>query len=112
MTPQELHILQHSLGLDQHGQGTWYRNHFCTDPECDNFSVCEELVRRGLMRIARGPSELTGGGHVFVVTDEGISAVKRESPAPPKLTRAQKRYRAWLAADSSMPFGEWIRRDR
>ena len=29
LTPRQLAILQHALGLDQYGHGTFYRNHYC-----------------------------------------------------------------------------------
>ena len=43
------------------------------------------------------------------VTDAGKEAVKRESPKPPKLTRSQKRYRAFLKADTGESFGQWLK---
>ena len=44
------------------------------------------------------------------VTDAGKAAVKRESPSPPKLTRGQNNYRAFLDCDFGMKFGEWLKR--
>jgi len=99
-----LHILQHSLGLDQYGQGSWYRNHFVTGEGIDNYRECLELERRGLMARA-----LTAGDAVFYVTEAGIRAVKSESPSPPRMTRGQKRYREWLKRDCGTPFGEWLK---
>lgn len=29
LTSEQLHVLQHALGLDKYGQGEMYRNHFC-----------------------------------------------------------------------------------
>jgi hypothetical protein len=48
-------------------------------------------------------SEITGGDPLFTVTDAGRIAMEKESPAPPKLTRSQKRYREFL--DASDAFG-------
>jgi hypothetical protein len=104
MKPQHLQILQHSLGLDQYGQGESYRNNFVTDP--GNADI-DELVALGLMA-DRGQSAMCGGMHVYYVTDAGIGAVRKESPPPPKLTRSQRRYLEFLNADSGLPFGEWL----
>lgn len=89
-----LHILQHSLGLDQYGQGRQYRNYYVAGG--DAAVQCRELVGMGYMREHAMPAELTGGSPCFVVTDRGVEAVALFSPAPPpppKLTRAQQRYR-------------------
>ena len=42
------------------------------------------------------------------VTDAGIKAMREESPAPPKLSRSQIRYREFLDADCGMTFKEWM----
>lgn len=42
------------------------------------------------------------------VTDEGKAAMLRESPAPPKLTRSQQRYRDYLEADTGFSFREYL----
>jgi hypothetical protein len=103
MTKDQLHILQHSLGLDQFGQGVAYRNHYVGDPES-----CRPLVALGFMT-EHPRSELTGGDPWFRVTDAGRGAVRDESPKPPKLTRSQLRYRRFLATDSGLSFREWLR---
>lgn len=103
MTREQLHILQHSLGLDEYGQGRMYRNHYVGGED-----ECRPLVAMGYM-VERPASELTGGSPCFHVTEAGKAAVRAESPKPPKLTKAQRRYRAWLNADSSMGFFEWLK---
>ncbi len=110
MDKKKLHILQHSLGLDQYGEGRQYRNHFVTGEECDNFQPCRELVAEGLMT-ERAGNELTGGDSVFIVTRAGVDFVSKNSPAKPpekKLTRSQRRYQEWLQSDCGLSFGEWI----
>jgi hypothetical protein len=104
----KLHILQHSLGLDQYGEGRQYRNHFCTGLGSKDWDSCMALVYDGLMK-EHHPSELTGGDTLFTVTPKGIDFVALNSPQPPKLTRSQKRYRLWLKSDSGLSFGEWLR---
>ncbi|MBH9537549.1 hypothetical protein [Novosphingopyxis sp. YJ-S2-01] len=104
-----LHILQHSRGVDQYGQGERYRNSFFTGPETDDHPLCMEAVERGLMWRRAAPDGF-GGMDFFAVTDEGDEFITRESPAPPKLTAGQKRYRAYLDADCDLSFGDWLRR--
>lgn len=105
MSPEQLHILQHSLGLDQFGQGTAYRNHYVGDPE-----ACRPLVQLGYMT-EHPASQLTGGDPLFTATQAGKNAVHAESPQPPpapKLTTSQKRYRRFLDSDSGLTFREWL----
>lgn len=111
MTGKVLHILQHSLGVDQFGCGRRYRNHFVTGEGSDDYPSCMEAVALGLMT-RRDGSELTGGDYLFLVTRDGDRFVTDHSPAPPpepKLTRSQKRYQRYLNADSNLSFSQWIR---
>ena len=108
MTPRHLHILQHALGLDEYGQGSFYRNHYVTGEGCDGYDDCRALADAGLMA-EHPPRELFGGDSCFVVTQAGKNAVRRESPPPPNLTRSQQRYRDYLRSDSRLKFGEWLK---
>jgi hypothetical protein len=111
-----LHVLQHALGRDQYGRsrsrhappGEDYRNHFCAGEGSDDFVTCRAAVAQGLMR-EHPPSAISGGDHVFTVTDAGKAYVTANSPAPPKLTRSQKRYRAFIDADCGLSFGQWLK---
>lgn len=95
MDSKLLHILQHSLGVDQYGQGSQYRNHFATAPGGKDFELCEQLQELGLMKDV-GARPVWGDMHCFVVTPKGIDAVALESPQPPKLSRSKKRYQEYL----------------
>jgi hypothetical protein len=120
LTFEQLHILQHSLGCDQYGQSKhrgrdehdgcfgYYRNRFVTDPEDKDGKQCADLVVRGLMK-DYGPQRLCGGMHCFCVTEYGIQAMQKQSPAPPKLTRSQQRYRAFRESECDMPFLDFAR---
>ena len=103
-----LHILQHSMGLDEYGQGTKYRNHFCAGGKDEQ--KCRELVVMGLMaENGRISSALSGGNPVFYVTKTGEAAIEEFSPRPPKLTRGQKRYRRYLkVADCFESFKDFL----
>lgn len=107
-SPEQLHILQHSLGVDQYGRGRQYRNHFVTGRGSDDHPHCMALVEAELMT-RRDGNALSGGDDVFYVTQAGIAAVAEHSPPPPTLTRSQRRYEDFLDADSGMTFGEWLR---
>ncbi|WP_066338438.1 hypothetical protein [Azohydromonas lata] len=109
LTIEHLRILQHTTGMDEHGRfGPYgqYRNHFVAG--ADDETTCRELVTLGYMT-ERDMGTLSGGMPCFNATRAGIRAAQDESPPPPKLTRGQRRYRAWLAADSGLKFGEWLR---
>lgn len=104
MNPNNLQILQHSLGVDQFGQGPQFRNHFITD----NDAEMAELVALGYVHNC-GSNTATGGMNCYRVTPEGKTAMREHSPKPPKLSRSQKRYRAFLNADSGMTFFEYMK---
>lgn len=92
LSPEQLNTLQHALGLDQYGQAKERRNRFVSDP---GDPVVDSLVLLGLMNDL-GEWKITDGMHAYVVTDAGKAAVAEQSPAPPKVSRARKRYLAWL----------------
>lgn len=116
LTPDQLHILQHSLGCDSHGQttyrgtdegdecGRYSRNRYVSDPTIDLALLC----KIGYLS-DRGAIQVYGDMHFYVVTPEGINAMREQSPPPPKPTRAQKRYRDYLRADCGESFGEWLK---
>jgi len=93
---EQLHILQHSLGLDQYGRGNSYRKHFVTGPESKDFEHCQALVALGLMEDHGCRGKLTGGMHLFTVTPNGVDAVALQSPRPPKVSRSKQRYLDYL----------------
>jgi hypothetical protein len=106
VSPRQLEILQHALGADRYGKRPPNgRNYFCAGAADE--PDCRELVAMGYMQEHRRTD-------VFPyfncsVTGDGINAMLRESPAPPKLTASQKRYQRFLDADSGMKFGEWLK---
>ncbi|HSC06799.1 MAG TPA: hypothetical protein VLD59_08230 [Steroidobacteraceae bacterium] len=68
MTPKQLEIMRHTLGIGR-GQPGW-RNHFVTGPGSDDYDDCEALVELGLMR-RRSGGPLSGGDPIYSVTDAG-----------------------------------------
>ncbi|ARO22906.1 hypothetical protein TAL182_CH01093 [Rhizobium sp. TAL182] len=108
MEENQLHILQHSLGLDQYGRGQMHRNHFVTGAGSDDHAACMALVALGYMT-RRANVQIYGGDDLFHVTEVGKRAVIDASPAPPKLSAGQQRYLDYLDADSSLSFGDWLK---
>jgi hypothetical protein len=112
MNPQQLHILQHSLGLDQYGRGTMYRNHFVTGEGSMDHADCMALVDAGYMGVRKN-HPLAGGDDGFWVTETGKLAVVAHSPSPPKLSKSKQRYQDYLDVEGAMTFIEYLRyRDR
>lgn len=108
LTKKQLHYMQHALGLDDYGQGRWYRNHFVSGPECDHWNELCQLVELGLMK-RHEPRPLFGGDSCFVVTEEGKRYVQERNPTAPKVSRSAARYRLWLRSGADMPFGDWLK---
>lgn len=106
LTTAQLHILQHTLGLDEYGRGNSRRNHFVADDD----NHCQDLVELGLMALAPMPRELTGGCLCYSVTPLGVQTVQDQSPEPPKLSRSKQRYQEFLDADTGVRFGDWTRK--
>jgi len=90
LTPELLHILQHSLGVNEYGKGAMYRNRFVTGTETSDFEKCMKLVEAGFM-IDRGAIAMYGGMHYFEVTDAGKAAMRDASPEKPKNKRRRPR---------------------
>lgn len=84
MTAEQLHILQHSLGVDQYGRGRQYRNRFVTGPGSTDFPICCELVEMGFMVMRSLVPILPPSDKCFFVTDEGKAAMREHSPKPPR----------------------------
>lgn len=105
MSPEHLHILQHALGVNQYGQSThrpnsddWhgcYRNRYVAGPGHHSWENLKQLTRQGFMH-DHGFQELASGDHCFSVTEAGYRAMRCFSPQPPKVTRARRRWQAFL----------------
>ena len=114
MNSTHLHILQHALGVDQYGRNPHrpnsddefgcYRNLFITSPTCPDGLLCQELVALDHMH-DHGPQRIAGGMHCYTVTQAGYDAMRAASPAPPKLTRGQRTYRAFREVGDLFPDG-------
>lgn len=92
MSIEHLRILQHALGIDEHGRGPQYRNFFCAGGSDE--TICRELVSRGMMR-QHATTEMFPYFNCSV-TEDGRAAVSAFSPPAPRLTRSKLRYRRYL----------------
>ena len=113
----ELHILRHAIGIDDAGQDRYpnarsddeRRNYYVTAAESPDGQRCQRLVVFGWMRDA-GRHCMMPGDHYYIVTDAGKAVVRLHKPAPPRLTRSQRRYREFLdSASGILKFGEWLK---
>lgn len=111
LSPSQLHILQHSLGLDQYGRGSEYRNRFVTGPGSKDWDDCQTLVS-GACMYDHGPMSIAGGMHCFQVTDWGRLKMQEQNPEPPKISKAKQRYHEWMAVGECYQdwnFIDWLR---
>lgn len=107
LTPRQLEILQHALGVDEYGRGQMYRNHFCAGVADEN--VCRELVAMGFMETF---TRKWLPYYNCIVTETGKAAMLAQSPKPPKLSAAKRRYLEYLriADATNETFIEYLRR--
>lgn len=101
LSKEELHILRHSLGLDDTGRGKQYRNSYVLGPECPDFAKLKDLESRGLMSDL-GPRSIFGGMHGFTVTPAGRAIAATPDPLPHK-ERGRRVYRYWLSISDCFP---------
>lgn len=110
MNPKQLQIIRHSLGVGDKHRDKEYRNRFFTGPGGTDFPICSELVALGFMQ-DHGPQSMCSGMHCFTVTDAGRAESIRLRNLKPekKLTRDQRRYKAFLNEDCGLKFGQWLK---
>lgn len=95
MTKAQMHILRHSLGLDEEGRGEAYRNYYVCDPDPD----CEALVSLGLMACQKSPDWICGR-LTYIVTEAGKRAAT-EGVKP--LSKSKLRYLEFLRVSDCCP---------
>lgn len=105
-TPQQVRLLQHTLGLSEH-QRRSYRNHFVTSAGTTDYPDLEALEGLGLMARVRTPAFCDADDIVFVTTTAGADLALEQLPEPPPPEK-QTQYRQWLDADTGCTFREWL----
>jgi hypothetical protein len=119
LTDDQLHILLHSVGRSDAGElppGAYngWRNYFCTGKGSTAFPNIEQLIAAGYMRLSHHINQDKDG--IYAVTPDGQAAWQQALAArnqgKKRLTRSQKRYRAWLRTDCGESFGTWLKRQK
>ncbi|MCE6958777.1 hypothetical protein LAZ40_06910 [Cereibacter sphaeroides] len=109
----QVDVLMHTLGLSR-GSLDSSRNHYVAGGK--DLATCRALVEAGLME-ERPASDLSGGDPVFLASSLGRVKAKRMAldmlgmdwDGKP-MTASQKRYLAYLDADTGETFGQWLDR--
>jgi hypothetical protein len=78
ITPREMGVMRHSLGLDY--QDSPYRNNFVAGPGHSDMPHLESLVSKGLMVKRRAPFDEVNESYVFYVTEEGRQKTMESHP--------------------------------
>lgn len=100
ITPEQIHILQHSLGLSKRHDKP-YRNYYAAGTASDCIQDLEALVDKGLMTSA-GKSPVNSEMVYYYVTDRGRKVAFEHLPKDMR-TRGQKRYERFLNAKDAFP---------
>lgn len=100
LNENERELLCHAVGWTRCGM-KGARNHSCVSPGSREDGAWGAMVERGLARLARVPSELSGGSNVYAVTPEGCrligmteAAIVRACGTPEQRQRQHQRYRS------------------
>ena len=105
---KQLHILRHSLGLDDNGRGNQYRNYYVCGPGSDGWIDCLDLCHAGHMQPRRSQL-LPESETCFVVTEAGKAAVEAAKPPQIKTTRSQRRMQLFRSLDCGLSFREFLK---
>ncbi|CAN5951040.1 unnamed protein product [Sphagnum jensenii] len=111
MIPRQLEILQHALGVDKYGLTPkgftpYTRNRFCAG--AGDEPDCRELVKMGYM-VQHETTEWLPYFNCSVTT-EGMKAMHKASPAPPKVSRSAKRFEEYQTFSDAFDctFRQWL----
>jgi hypothetical protein len=107
ITKNQFNMMKHALGLNY--KETSFRNHYVSSKTGKDFDEWQYLVKNCLA--VEMKSSLIGYHFVcFQVTERGREIVKiLIQKTKPKLTRSQKRYKAYLKSDTEETFIDWLR---
>lgn len=75
LNKKEIHILHHSLGLNQ--GHVIYRNRFCTGEGSEDYPTCEKLVKKGFMEKQTYPLNEMNKEFLYTVTPAGRAEATR-----------------------------------
>lgn len=103
MTPRQIDILHHTLGVRPDCREP-FRNYYVAGPGHHAMADLEALEAKGMMRRARTPAFCDQSDVVFVCTDEGRSYALENLPPEPKRTK----YDQYCRDDCDSTFAEWL----
>lgn len=107
LTPEQLTVLRHSLGLNPDGTGRSYRNHYVAGPGHYRYQELTELIALGHMRRRATPSKiLPEGDECFHVTELGEQAAAAPEA---KLSRGKRRWQAYRSVKDACPELSFLR---
>lgn len=110
LTADQLHILQHSLGVDEREEKRCpYRNHYVA---AEGQTELEQLVALGMMTPGRAVGWMDPDDRVYRVTEAGRAVALAALPPVPKRTRSQARYRRYMRVADLMSFREFMDAER
>lgn len=102
-------VLHHTLGISDPRQSAPYRNHFVASGGHHDLPAIIRLCDAGLMTEGSGPSFIGDEQRVFYATEIGKAKAIESRPKPPKITRGQKNYRAYLSSETDESFIEFMK---
>lgn len=103
MTPAQLHILHHTLGVTPERREP-YRNHYMAGPGHHSMALLEALEADGFMRRSKPPAFCDQDDVLFACTDAGRTYALEHLPPEPKRTR----YEEFCREDGGYSFAEWL----
>lgn len=106
-TKEALELMRHALGLNYRPISS--RNYFVTSKQSTDYEIIELLLETGYMTEGRKLGFLPESDSYYYVTEAGKQFVDAHTPLPEKLTRSQRRYRAYLSAEATESFGDWLK---
>lgn len=104
MTPSQVSILRHTLGLPADGRGTPYRNYFVAGPGHHDQTTLDSLVASGHMALTESkPGFLAADDVLYHVTPIGRDIAINTTP-PPRRTK----YQEYLDSEFGDGFARWL----
>lgn len=114
LTEKQLDLLQHALGVTVDRES--YRNYFAATPGSPDEIEWQKICHLGYGRCWGQKPEIFGKLIYYSATAGGESLIARRLKIQReerkkqwlKLSRAKRRYKAYLESETSETFGEWL----
>lgn len=83
LSKAERDVMEHAVGW--HSENKFYRNYFAAGPGHADWETLLGLCERKLMQMRHVEERFLGGLTVFIVTGEGVDALKQPSVGTPRI---------------------------